>query len=79
MNALSLSLWLTDVASVWETMLTENGFVVELEIPSDVGQIQGNDDYLQRVINNLLDNQSSHQQPIATRRHLHDPRECDPQ
>ncbi len=48
--------WLGQVAATWKPILESVGLQLHTEIAPDVGDVQGNYDYLQQVIDNLLDN-----------------------
>ncbi len=48
--------WLRYAVSAWQPTLEQAGLTLEVDIPEDLGTVMGNTDFLQQVINNLLDN-----------------------
>ncbi len=48
--------WLDQVAATWRPILASAGLQLRTEIAPDLGDVQGNYEYLQQVMNNLLDN-----------------------
>lgn len=48
--------WLRHTVSAWQPALEQAGLSLEVDIPADLGTIMGNTDFLQQVVNNLLDN-----------------------
>ena len=56
LEPLNFGEWLSYAVNTWQPVLEEAGLKLEADIPTDLGMIRGNADFLQRVINNLLDN-----------------------
>ncbi len=66
LEPINFSEWLLYALNPWHTTLAEHNLHLEVDVPRDLGTIQGNVDYLQRVINNLLDNARKFSHPGGT-------------
>lgn len=56
LEPLQFSDWLTYAVGPWQPVFQEAGITLNVDVPSGLGTVMGNADFLQRVINNLLDN-----------------------
>ncbi len=66
LEPIDFSEWLRYAISPWQPTLAEYDLTLEVKIPPNLGVVLGNADYLQRVINNLLDNARKFSHPGGT-------------
>lgn len=62
----SASRWLRQIFTAWQPLFEQEGQTLRLEMADNVGEIYGHPEFLQRVMDNLLDNARRHSAAGAT-------------
>lgn len=60
-----LARWLHSVLTAWEPVFVQDGQRLRLELDDNLGDVRGHPEFLQRVMDNLLENARKHSPPGA--------------